>query len=473
MSPSPRPSRCLLTVLLATAALLALPAASIAAPDNDDFGDATLVVAFDSVQQTNVDAGELGEPLTPGSGSSCNGNELVNTVWFLVQGDGGPITVETRGSNIDTVLAVYDTDGSGSAGNDPPSADNLLDCADDIPGDSFAPRASELTFDSENDLDYLVQVGTCSGCGSGLPDEGTVAFAAFEAPPNDARAAATPLAAGTPLTAFNFGATLEGGELSSCQGAPFGKTVWFRYSAPAAGTAVFSASGSFFDSVLTVYRDGRTVGCNDDGGDVEGPSRLAIPVTAGAYLVQVGGYGPGRAAERNVFTAQVEFNRIIIAQPDRDGDGIPDASDRCPDENARARDANGDGCLDPVPPPPLKTLRSTVSSKFDAFRRHTVVRSLVANNVPAGARIRVTCRSKLRKRCPRSRTVDVRSARRKVNLRRPFRRRKLPAGTVLTVQITAPGYVGKVVRYKMRKRRLPRTTQLCLQPGAKRPGECD
>jgi hypothetical protein len=41
------------------------------------------------------------------------------------------------------------------------------------------------------------------------------------------------------------------------------------------------------------------------------------------------------------------------------------------------------------------------------------------------------------------------------------------------VRITAPGMVGKVVRYTIRARRkLPRTVPLCLPLGAPRPAAC-
>jgi hypothetical protein len=464
--------------LLAAAALLALPAASAAAPRNDAYQGATPLSYFDTddpADQTNVGATEqTSEPLTPSGVGVCGGTKMTHTVWYRVPGYGGPVTVETRGSNIDTNLAVYDTDGTR---NGPPTFDNAIDCSTDVPGDTYDNRASEITFDTDDGLDYLVQIGNCSGCAvtPPRPAEGTVVLNVYDTPLNDARAEPASLSGGTPFSTDNIGATIESGEQTACGDAHYGKTVWFRYTAPGPGTAVFSASGSVFDSVLTVYQGSAVVGCNDDGGTNPGPSRLSLHVNAGTYLVQVGGYRFGGEASSDFarFTAQVEFTPEQIqppAAPDRDGDGIPDASDHCPDQNARARDANGDGCLDPAPP---SVLRSTVTSNWSAFARYTIVRTLTVNQLPAGATVKVTCRSKRKKRCPyRSRSFTVRKATSKLNLRKPFRKRRLPARTLITVQITAPGYVGKVVRYRMRKRKLPKVTQLCLQPGAKRPGRC-
>ena len=89
--------------------------------------------------------------------------------------------------------------------------------------------------------------------------------------------------------------------------------------------------------------------------------------------------------------------------------------------------------------------------------------------VPAGGRVELRCAGK---GCPFARRT-VRSGRRTVTLTKLFTRRKLRRGTVLEVRITAPGMVGKVVRYTMRTRRkLPRSAPLCLPPGATRPAAC-
>jgi hypothetical protein len=105
---------------------------------------------------------------------------------------------------------------------------------------------------------------------------------------NDNRVATTQLPTGQPVAGDNFAATEEPGELRQCQSdrglSPFGRTVWYRWTAPAEGTAVFVASG--FDTVLTVHRadSGAVVSCDDDP-SAAADSRVEIPVTAGDYLV--------------------------------------------------------------------------------------------------------------------------------------------------------------------------------------------
>ena len=54
-----------------------------------------------------------------------------------------------------------------------------------------------------------------------------------------------------------------------------------------------------------------------------------------------------------------------------------------------------------------------------------------------------------------------------------FKDAKLKPGTTLEVRVTAPGMVGKVVRYTFRsKRKLPSSTRRCLAPGATKPSRC-
>lgn len=110
------------------------------------------------------DLPENATPLTPGSrlqvqtgGSafeaevapSCT--EMVYTVWYEVTGTGEEITIDTDGSAIDTVLAVYDGEW------------NEVGCVDDVPieGAPFFIRVTQakITFATEEGATYYVQVG--------------------------------------------------------------------------------------------------------------------------------------------------------------------------------------------------------------------------------------------------------------------------------------------------------------------------
>jgi len=83
-----------------------------------------------------------------------DGFAAIHTVWYSVAGTGGPVTIDTAGTNFDTVIAVYTPDGVG--GYDPLPGG----CVDDI---DLEPPAQSLqavlTFDTELGQTYLVQIG--------------------------------------------------------------------------------------------------------------------------------------------------------------------------------------------------------------------------------------------------------------------------------------------------------------------------
>ncbi len=71
---------------------------------------------------------------------------ITNTVWYVIEGTGDPITLDTAASTFDTVVGVYD---------------DVLDpivCVDDV--DSLQAR---VTFDTVDGETYYVQVGGFGG----------------------------------------------------------------------------------------------------------------------------------------------------------------------------------------------------------------------------------------------------------------------------------------------------------------------
>jgi hypothetical protein len=71
-----------------------------------------------------------------------------HTLWYSFTGTGGPVTIDTSGSNFDTVIAVYD------------ASLNELACNDDV---EFAPIGGSLqaalTIDTVAGVTYLIQAG--------------------------------------------------------------------------------------------------------------------------------------------------------------------------------------------------------------------------------------------------------------------------------------------------------------------------
>ena len=167
---------------------------------------------------------------------------------------------------------------------------------------------------------------------------------------------------------------------------------------------------------------------------------------------------------------------------DADGDGIPDSADDCA-TTPRGNDANEDGCPDPTGggagparPAAPTLIPSTIANKWLAFPKYTKVSGLSVTNVPAGATVNATCKTKKRKQqrkaCPyKTRTIRTAVSRARLSLSKPFRKRKLPIGTQITIQITAPGQIGKQIRYTVRPRAVPKVSNLCIPPGGK-PGRC-
>jgi hypothetical protein len=90
--------------------------------------------------------------------------------------------------------------------------------------------------------------------------------------------------------------------------------------------------------------------------------------------------------------------------------------------------------------------------------------------LPAGGAAQLLCSGA---GCPTRRRTAKATPAGRANLLRFLGRRRLPAGVVVEVRMTAPGFVGKVVRFTMRSRgRQPRRASLCLPPGAAKPSRC-
>ncbi len=370
--------------LLAVFLLFAVfaPASSAAPPINDDYADRLPLQLGFADTRSNVEATvEPEESLTVGDpqGLGCNKEgvpatgsvQTSGTMWWEFTGTGEPITVSTLSSTFDTVLAVYEVQGGA-----------LVACNDDLQAqDPTRPileyrLASEVLLDSVAGRHYAVQVGNCVPAEKCGKETGNVTLRVSKPPPNDDRGSATPIAAGAPHVATSNGATIEPDEVTACGEEQYAKTVWFRYTAPAIGTAAFSAAG--FDTLLAVYRGDSKVplGCNDDliegqfGGSrwpMIQPPEPAVNVTPGAYLIQVGGFydvGFSTVAARNgPLTVQVEFTPDLDLDDDgvnneRDCDetnpsirpGVPEVPNNDVDENCdgfKAYDRDGDGVLAP------------------------------------------------------------------------------------------------------------------------------
>ena len=121
--------------------------------------------------------------------------------------------------------------------------------------------------------------------------------------------------------------------------------------------------------------------------------------------------------------------------------------------------------------PRVPRVTTPIRSRFSLFPRFTRVTRLKVLRVSAGMTIQLRCKG--RGCFKRVKQVRLRRAARSVDLRRRFlRRARLRPKAVLEVRVLAPASIGKVVRFTIRRTKLPRSRVLCLPPGAPRPQRC-
>jgi hypothetical protein len=250
---------------------------------------------------------------------------------------------------------------------------------------------------------------------------------------------------------------------------PFTQGLPTRPTAMAGGAGNDTLTGGADDDMLTggAGRDALSGGAGDDtlnarDGEIDakidcgaGIRDIAVvdvndPATVGCESVD----RPVRDDDRDGYAQAADCNDADPAiHP-----GARDKPQNGVDENCNGKDAD------------WRRNRASIATGWLAFTAYTQVTRLRLTNVPRGGKVTVRCIGK-KKGCPfKSRKLKV--TRRKAAATKLFKRAQLEPGAVLEVRITAPGTMGKVVRYRMRSRALPKRKNLCLAPGKKKPGRC-
>ena len=128
-------------------------------------------------------------------------------------------------------------------------------------------------------------------------------------------------------------------------------------------------------------------------------------------------------------------------------------------------------------PPRLRRIGSAVATRWGVRGKRIFLLSLAVRRPPAGARLELRCKGGKRAPCPFAKRGTKRRRKGSITLFKPVaapkaattRARRFRAGQRLQVRVTAPGHIGKVVVFDLRRGKIPSGAQRCLPPGARTP----
>jgi hypothetical protein len=231
-----------------------------------------------SVLGGNADATK--EPGEPNHAGNVGGR----SVWYRWTSTAvGAVTIDTFGSDFDTLLAIY----RGS------SLDDLVPVASNDDADGSQSR---VTFRVAEGEEYRIAVDGYGGATGSI----VLSWAVQAPPPNGYFEGAEEItgASGT-ARGDSTGSSKEPAEPDHA-GSTGGSSVWYRWQAPEDGVAIFDTFGSDFDTLLAVYRGSSLallehVTSNDDAGRPQ--SRVTFRVAEGEeYRIAVDGYAGASGA---------------------------------------------------------------------------------------------------------------------------------------------------------------------------------
>jgi hypothetical protein len=241
-------------------------------PANDACGSCETVQLGGTVTGTNVGASTEGS-----AGCAPTGADVF---YCLSSGCGGSITLDTCGSNFDTVLSVH----TGC----PATPGNEVACWDDACG-----LQSVLSFTAAPNTTYYVRVAGYAGAVGSI----VLNVSAPAGPGNDHLAGATPVSEGVhPYTlACADLDSLPGNPPSDCGQSQPARNVWFRYFPSGCGVATISNCGLTNASDTVIYAcdsfGSVILACMDSGYQYcgsGGETFFSFPVQGGtSYLISV------------------------------------------------------------------------------------------------------------------------------------------------------------------------------------------
>ena len=266
-----------MSATLSVTATFSLLASSL--PANVNFA-ARRVLSGSIISDTGSNRAATKEASEPSHAGNAGGKSVW---WTWTAPTAGDMIIDTAGSNFDTLLAVY----TGSA---------LGGLSVVAQNDDTTPLSSSVRFTLTQGQTYQIAVDGYAGA------SGSIALNLRPAPPlNDNFSARFTLnGAAVTTTGQNIGASKETLEPNHA-GNSGGKSVWWRWTAPATGPVTIHTIGSTFDTTLGVYT-GASVGAlslvaqdDDNGGNLT--SSVSFTATAGViYQLAVDGYSGSSGA---------------------------------------------------------------------------------------------------------------------------------------------------------------------------------
>jgi hypothetical protein len=233
-------------------------------------------------------------------------------------------------------------------------------------------------------------------------------------------------------------------EVTTCDGASYGKTIWYDFYPDVPGVVRVRANG--YDAVISVIPFKRDTGipsfgsraCVNESGSTQ--EEMLTRVRKGrAYTIQLGGVG-GAGGD-------LEFLFDFLA--DTDSDGVLDDADNCPRLDGGDRPS---GCP--------KRLRPEVLLRAQPTANGVQVLGLTVD-ASRGSRVEVACTRGCRTEVKRARTAADLKFRR-------IRGRKLSAGSKIEIRVTQRRAIGAYIAYRITDGNFTKIER-CLRPGSKRP----
>jgi hypothetical protein len=211
-----------------------------------------------------------------------------------------------------------------------------------------------------------------------------------------------------------------------------------------------------------------------DGGTGSGATAQHAYGAAGTFTATA--IGRDTAGNATAQSGAVAVRGLRPDEIDADGDGFSAAQD-CDEGNAAIRpgalevpgnaiDENCDGVRAPFP-----RIGATASLATLFLARATLLSSLKVSGLEGGETVRVSCKgSGCKRRVATTRVIRRKTALLKLDKR--VRGVRLRKGARVTVKLSRPGFVTKVVQFTIKLGDAPSKRELCQAPGQRSPGPC-